>query len=114
VIVTFVIGNSDDKLGQNEWARFAEDLVDVAERATGAFSDDADTGARIHFLGCSPAIAPWQNMLCAIDLGDGPHVAVLRGQLRSELAELCGKYRQDAIAWWETDRAEMIPPAVPE
>lgn len=103
MIVTFVIGNSDDKLGQNEWAQFAEDLVDVAERAE---------GAQIHFLGCSPAIAPWQNMLCALDLGDGPESAVLRGQLRSELAELCGKYGQEAIAWWEADRAEMIPPAV--
>lgn len=104
MIVTFAIGNSDDKLSQARWADFAEDLLDVADRAE---------GAQIHFLGCSPATAPWQNMLCALDLGDGPEAEALRGQIRSELADLCGRYGQDSIAWWQSDRAEMIPPAVP-
>jgi hypothetical protein len=108
MIVTFAIGNSDDKLTQARWADFAEDLVDVAGRAVGA-----GVGAQIHFLGCSPGIAPWQNMLCAIDLGNGPEAEALRGQIRSELADLCGRYEQDSIAWWEVFDTEMIPPAVP-
>lgn len=105
MIVTFAIGNSDDKLPQAVWARFAEDLVDLVRAAEVG-------GAHTHFVGASSATAPWQNMVCALDLGDGPQAEALRGQLRVELAELCGEYGQDSIAWWESAAAEMIPPAV--
>lgn len=104
MIVTFAVGNSDDKLSQARWSQFVEDILDLVDRAE---------DVRPQFVGFSPAMAPWQNMLVALELGDGLPAYALRGQLRAELAELCGKYGQDSIAWWEADQAEMIPPAVP-
>lgn len=102
MIVTFAIGNSDDKLPQAAWSAFVGDVIELVDQAV------AD-GARIQFMGCSGSAAPWQNALWALELG--PYPEVVRGALRAQLADLCGKYGQDAIAWWETPRAEMIPPA---
>jgi hypothetical protein len=102
VIVTFAVGNSDDKLSQAEWSAFVAKTQQVVEWL-------AANGAMIHFGGFSAPAAPWQNALWAIDLGS--HAEYLRGHLRVELAELAGRYRQDSIAWWEAGSTEMIPPA---
>lgn len=103
MIVSFSIGNSDDKLPQAEWAQFVSDVHDVVTVAESA-------GARIHFMGCSPASAPWQNATWVLELD--ADATVIRSTLRVCLAELCGKYRQNSIAWWEAHETEFIPPAV--
>lgn len=103
MIVTFAIGNSDDKLSQADWSGLLGDVHTAADQAV-------IDGAHVHFMGYSAPGAPWQNALWAIDLG--VHAEVVRGALRVQLAELAGRYRQDSIAWWEAGHAEMIPPAV--
>ena len=105
MIVTIAVGNSDDKLSQSEWAAFIADITRLVEQAR------EDDGAHIHFAGFSAPAAPWQNALWALDLTTAASPAA-RGWLRTELADLCGLYRQDAIAWWEAGQTEMIPPAV--
>jgi hypothetical protein len=102
VIVSFAIGNSDDKLSQARWAAF----VAHAHMAVDGCMQDGD---RIHFAGYSAPAAPWQNAVWVIQLG--PLAEVSRGALRANLAELAGQYGQDSIAWWEAAGAEMIPPA---
>ncbi len=105
MIVSFAIGNSDDKLSQAGWAEF------VAE--THVAVDTAIEGAgQIHFAGYSPPAAPWQNAVWVIDLGpDADEAKCARGALRAQLAQLAGRFKQDSIAWWEAGEAEMIPPA---
>ncbi len=100
MIATFAIGNSDDKLGQAAWSAFVARVYAAADRAAG-------DGGQIQFAGYSAPGAPWQNALWAIEVTD----TAMRDTMRSRLAELAGKYRQDSIAWWEAPRAEMIPPA---
>jgi hypothetical protein len=105
-VVCIAIGNSDDKLGQQEWARYITDVHTAVDKAV-------DLGARIQFCGYSAPGAPWQNALWAVEIPDGPWSAgsAARGELRAQLAELAGRYRQDSIAWWEADATEFIPPA---
>jgi hypothetical protein len=102
VIVSFSIGNSDDKLSQAEWSQFFLDVLSVAEAAE-------NEGAQVHFAGGSHSAEPWQNATWVLELGD--NADVIRSTLRADLAELCGKYRQDSIAWWEARETEFIPPA---
>ena len=102
MIVTFAIGNSDDKLPQAAWSAFVGDVHSAVDQAV-------IHGARIQFAGYSAPGAPWQNALWAVEVPDWePGV---REALRSRLAELCRDFRQDSIAWWETAGAEMLEPA---
>ena len=102
MIVSFAIGNSDDKLTQSRWAAF----VSSVHRAVDESLQDQD---RIHFAGYSPPGAPWQNAVWVIELGADAEVS--RGALRTRLADLAGRFEQDSIAWWEASEAELIPPA---
>lgn len=102
MIVTFAIGNSDDKLPQAAWSAFVGDVHSAVDQVVIG-------GGRIQFAGYSAPGAPWQNALWAVELPDWePGV---REALRTQLAELARTYRQDSIAWWETDRAEFLAPA---
>lgn len=86
------IGNSDDKLSQEEWAQFCEDLVailgDFAECTYGQWY--------------SLPNARWQNMVASIEVDD----ELLDG-LRADLRPLAQEYRQDAIAF-QPGTAEFI------
>jgi hypothetical protein len=106
VIVSFAIGNSDDKLTQVVWSQFVRNVTAMVEAV-------AAEGAQVHFAGYSAPAQPWQNAVWVLDLGSGADADALRGEIRCELAELCGKYGQDSIAWWEACEVDMIPPAQP-
>jgi hypothetical protein len=102
VIATFAIGNSDDKFSQGEWSRFVRGVHIAADHAVLA-------GARIHFAGHSAPWEPWQNALWAIELPD--HDPGVRQALRHNLRTLADTYRQDSVAWWESNHVEMLEPA---
>lgn len=76
------IGNTDNKLTQQEWS----DFVDAVERVILSKAD------MTHFNGGSAARAPWQNHCWVFDIL-GP-----LDYLRRPLKELAMKYRQDSIA----------------
>ena len=84
--ITIQIGNSDNKLTQQEWAEYVNDL----KKLTQPFN--------VHFSGGSPIDAPWQNYCTVLVLTNGQYLCVYQEILKGMLAELCDKYRQDSIA----------------
>jgi hypothetical protein len=88
------IGNSDDKLGQAQWAQFCEDLLSILD-------DFAD---RVYGQWYSLPNAPYQNMVASIEVVDD-----LLDTLRHDLQPLTEEYRQDEIAL-QAGTAEFITP----
>ena len=92
VTVYVSIGNSDDKLTQREWSNFTC-RVDGILRAYG----------HVHGYWHSLADSAWQNACWCVEFGRGSLSINPGGHAimttRAMLAELCGKYRKDSIAW---------------
>ena len=96
--VTIQIGNSDDKLTQQEWHLFVSDI----ECEISLFSEN------IHFSGASQGNAPWQNYAFVFEFNDNKvkdsGVTVLGDQyklLKERLSIVGKKYKQDSVAWTE-------------
>lgn len=94
--VVIQIGNTDNKLTQQEWSRFVHTVnCHIAEMRL---------DANVYFRGSSPGDAPWQNycwVLTAESLND----------LQSRLARLAHAFRQDSIALTVGD-TEFVKPSV--
>ncbi len=89
------IGNSDDKLTQNEWSSFyaATDLV-------------IRRGAhQVHGAWVSHATDPWQNACWCIETMLDPASVE---HLKMRLAETAATFRQDSIAWAEAPKTEFL------
>lgn len=102
------IGNSDNRLTQQEWSEFWTSvdmtihLVVQAEEMAG----------RVHGTWVSPSTVPYQNACWAFSVSpdsdavwdaDGEHgVFGVRESLRDELQDIARKYRQQWIMWAET------------
>ena len=76
--VTIAIGNSDNKLTQQEWSAYINLIRDVLP----------DT---VHFFGCSDGCLPWQNACWIVETYEPE-------QLKEELTNIRKIYRQDSIA----------------
>lgn len=87
------IGNSDDKLSQQEWAEFVTEVHDAID----------GSGAQVHGRWSSYPDAPWQNACWCIEL-----TTAKVSWLRRCLATLAQKYRQDSIAWAEAPVTEFL------
>src|SRR5688572_8500137 len=96
------IGNSDDKLSQQEWSNFVM-LVDAKLTPDGYNGIDER-----HGNWRSNPDEPWQNACwcVAIEHEDPAVVAELKGSL----AKLASRFRQDSIAWAEAPVTEFIKP----
>lgn len=81
--VVIQIGNSDNKLTQNEWAHFAAYIHGVVSRNV----------LNIHFKGGSDWDAPWQNA-CWVGQIHADGIPELRRQLSQERAN----WKQDSVA----------------
>lgn len=94
------IGNSDDKLSQEQWSNFVM-LVDAR------LTPDGYNGIyERHGDWRSIPDAPWQNACwCIVVDGDDGVVA----ELKRDLANLARRFRQDSIAWAEAT-TEFIKP----
>jgi hypothetical protein len=78
------VGNSDNKLTQQEWSEFVgdvQDLLRVGHYAT-------------HFAGTSPSAAPWQNACWVLEIVSD----MQKDHLRTALGFFAKKYRQESIA----------------
>jgi hypothetical protein len=84
------IGNSDDKLKQEEWSQYVSDVHDFIMRWR----------FPIYFHGLSVGSAPWQNACWILDARDlfGEPGGMAIDILRKELHVLAKKYKQDSIA----------------
>jgi hypothetical protein len=93
-VAYITIGNSDDKLTQQEWSDFVA-AVGVAVARVARMP-----GGGIHGAWLSSADRPWQNACWCLQLpAADAHVEILRARL----GQLARKYRQDSIAWAESE-----------
>ena len=82
--ISILIGNSDDKLSQKQWAEF----VDNVEFWIKKFCSS------IHFSGGSANNLPWQNYCFVFEVEADKEIWI-----KANLAEIKIKYNQDSIAW---------------
>ena len=80
------IGNSDNKLTQQEWSRFVENVDRI-------ITQNAD---EIHFHACSEGSKPWQNACWVFDIQPNYMVDTL-----NELNYSRREFEQDSISWTE-------------
>lgn len=78
------IGNSDDKLTQQRWARFVDTTINVIRRHA----------TQIYGEWLSLPNSPWQNACVCFEIADE-----LKDLLVRELNSLRIAYDQDSIAW---------------
>jgi len=77
------IGNSDNKLTQQEWYGFQ----------SSTFAWVCAVTSQIHFSGASPSLSQYQNACLAFEIEEDKLPA-----LRASLAKVADHYRQDSIA----------------
>lgn len=87
------IGNSDNKLTQQEWAEFLRELYDLLHRFP----------HKIHGWWYSGPAEPWQNAEVGFDLPRSQHA-----DFRAELVALRKKYRQESVSWAEVAEVEFL------
>ena len=78
------IGNSDDKLTQNEWCAFVEDVRQALRNL--ALAQHAEW--------FSASDSPWQNACWCVEVRE-----VMVRDLRNRLATIAKAYYQESIAW---------------
>lgn len=105
ITVYISIGNSDDKLGQERWARFVADV----DAHTTSLEDDRE--AVIHGRWLSAPDSPYQNACWCLQIHEDPHTGSRAGWLREVLASLAYTYEQDSIAWSEVKSTELLGPS---
>lgn len=88
--ITLQIGNTDDKLSQQAWADFYEEI----DRAVCRYA------LKLHFYGTPPAHAPRQNACWVFDI-------VAQDELRERVTFTRLKFGQDSVAWTR-GRTEFI------
>jgi hypothetical protein len=81
--VSIQIGNSDDKLSQNEWHKFVKKMKDII----------SEYAISVHFFGCSEGCRPWQNAAWVVDVEE-PFIL----ELKQEIAAEREYYKQDSVA----------------
>ena len=86
MLVSVQAGNSDNKLTQGEWAKFAAELSEIL----------AHYEVARHFHGGPPTTAPWQNVCIVIELADA-NVRENMDTLFDKLAVCRAKHKQDSV-----------------
>lgn len=88
--VTVQIGNTDNKLTQQEWSEYATNVVALVKHLA----------VETHFCGASEGTLPWQN-LCIV-------VATMRADdMRAKLKAVAKTFKQDSVAF-TVGKTEMI------
>jgi hypothetical protein len=103
-----MIGNSDNKLPQAQWATFCEEVVTLIDFHV------VEHYGQIHGVWFSLPNSPWQNMCISFELsdwGDDPActpVAVVIERMKQQLGQCAYRYRQDSIAWAMVSATEFL------
>jgi hypothetical protein len=91
--VYITVGNSDDKLSQNEWSAFVSSVRLVLR-------DEAQV---MHGEWFSLPDSPWQNACWCVEF-----VEYRLDRARMRLGKLAPAFRQDSIAWAEAPTVEFL------
>ena len=88
MIAHFSIGNSDDKLTQQEWSEFCRAASSVASQYS------------VHGVWFSLPSMEWQNACWCVEFEESSKVANIgrREQFEEQLADLAEQFRQESIA----------------
>jgi hypothetical protein len=84
VIVYVSIGNSDDKLTQEQWSRFALEI-----------SAEVASVGKLHGAWFSNPVSRWQNACWCVEFDSGKEAAAAK----AVAAELGRNYGQESVAW---------------
>lgn len=98
-VAVISIGNSDDKLTQQEWSEYVSEVHDLIIRWP----------FPIYFHATSVGSAPWQNACWVLDARDHLDQVSAINILRQNLARMAAKYKQDSIALTLGD-TELVAP----
>lgn len=94
--VTIQIGNSDNKLTQEEWALFVATVQDVVT------SKVKYAGATVHFFGTSAGHERWQNAAWVVEVAEEGEPS-----LKKSVAVAGKLFLQDSVAW-TVGRTEFV------
>jgi hypothetical protein len=94
--ITILIGNSDNKLTQSEWAEFYAHVDDAVN----------NHAKSVQFSGPSNGAAPWQNACWVAVVAGGDN------SINQRLAVLAGNYKQDSIAVVPGNTYFVKPPSM--
>lgn len=89
------IGNTDNKLTQQEWAAFIGSV------------EATISGFRKHGAWFSRPDAPWQNACWLVDFTDSSDLSV--EMVKSNLRRFAAAYSQDSIAWAVAETEFLTP-----
>ena len=93
--ITLQIGNSDNKLTQQEWSRFVRDVNQYLNGTMCKY-------ITIHFSGGSHSYAPWQNYCWVFQKINTDIEDYVLDTIKNQIAKFAKEeYKQDSIAWTE-------------
>lgn len=101
VTVHVAIGNSDNRLTQEEWSNYVHE-VDLLVHSS---------APHVHGTWFSPTDSPFQNACWSFEVLGDSHLWS-RLAVQRVLREIAGRYRQDSIAWNESETVFL--PGIPE
>lgn len=84
--VCILIGNTDNKLTQQEWSRFVEAMQEAIKQH--AFCT--------HFCGASEGWRPWQNMCWVVQILDGED---FRTAFQKDVTAVRQRFHQESACW---------------
>lgn len=90
------IGNSDDKLTQQQWSEFQRQFRCLLRRYF----------VNSHGDWVSEPSSPWQNACFCLEIAESD-----ASECKRELAALAEQFGQDSIAWAVAPKTEFIGPA---
>ena len=99
VTVYVTIGNSDDKLSQQQWSQFHRDVDRVIRK----------WGHVIHGQWVSESTSAYQNACWCFE---GLLSEFVRREMTADLRSLAVQYNQDSIAWAEVRDVTFLGPVV--
>jgi hypothetical protein len=91
--VYVTIGNSDDKLTQEQWSKFCADVR----------AELMCAGAKFHGQWYSESASQWQNACFCVEVVPG-----VVDELKANLGALAKAHRQDSIAWADAPDVEFL------
>lgn len=103
MIVHIMIGNSDDKLTQAEWAEFVAGIDGWIGYVT-----DLEQG-QLHGRWFAAPDVPWQSACWCVEITGGETIV---DRLKAGLCGEAETYRQDSIAWHEVPQPVLLRPPV--
>lgn len=106
--VTIHIGNTDNRLTQQRWAKFCNDLANVVDAFVDVYSAQ---GARLIGMWYALPNSEYQSAVCTLQL-PASQTDGARGELVDMLGKLASRYEQDSIGCQWAPDTEFLEPAV--